>query len=356
LTNELVSRGGWRDHTDGNRIVTTRGDRVDFVQGNYKRVVFGRVTGSEVCTSTWESSGGHNHDSTSTPGEVMSISWVDAAYANSQLPRQGGTWRVVEKTTVGNEVTRYSGKVIDKFYGPYQRSVTGRWPANPAPFPAPNASAEVALHDHASYALPTYSAAQASAAAIDTTKSPIIDEKTYASTITGNTTFDTSNSYTTVLTKQSSTTTAKHIKSDTGSSSQRIKTVRDHQVLDDYTTQEFYCFKFDHSVGGTVTTENYFHTLSLTGSLFKLDIFVGAQAEINMGSFGIELNFQPLKSELAAALELNIWIGAVVDITLEGGAIEINSDECDVVLADLTGSDFKNGVATSWKSLCIVKM
>jgi hypothetical protein len=38
----LLTRGGWRDHTDGNRVTTTRGDKIEVIQGNYKLLVLGR--------------------------------------------------------------------------------------------------------------------------------------------------------------------------------------------------------------------------------------------------------------------------------------------------------------------------
>ena len=38
----LYARGGWRDHSDGNRISTTYGDKVEVVRGNYKMIVLGR--------------------------------------------------------------------------------------------------------------------------------------------------------------------------------------------------------------------------------------------------------------------------------------------------------------------------
>ncbi|HEY1694694.1 MAG TPA: hypothetical protein VGG39_21130 [Polyangiaceae bacterium] len=38
----LHSKGGWRDHSDGNRITTTRGDKVEVIRGNYKLMVLGR--------------------------------------------------------------------------------------------------------------------------------------------------------------------------------------------------------------------------------------------------------------------------------------------------------------------------
>jgi hypothetical protein len=38
----LHTRGGWRDHSDGNRISTTHGDKVEVIRGNYKLMVLGR--------------------------------------------------------------------------------------------------------------------------------------------------------------------------------------------------------------------------------------------------------------------------------------------------------------------------
>jgi hypothetical protein len=47
---QLHHKGGWRDHSDGNRISTTRGDKVEVIRGNYKLVVLGRTddTGNAV--------------------------------------------------------------------------------------------------------------------------------------------------------------------------------------------------------------------------------------------------------------------------------------------------------------------
>src|SRR5690606_32659996 len=39
---KLHARGGWRDHSDGNRITTTYGDKVEVIRGNYKMVILGR--------------------------------------------------------------------------------------------------------------------------------------------------------------------------------------------------------------------------------------------------------------------------------------------------------------------------
>ncbi len=41
-TLSLLTKGGWWDHSDGNRVSTTMGDKIEVIQGNYKLVVLGR--------------------------------------------------------------------------------------------------------------------------------------------------------------------------------------------------------------------------------------------------------------------------------------------------------------------------
>src|SRR6185437_14379995 len=57
-TARLHTKGGWRDHSDGNRITTTRGDKVEVVRGNYQLVVLGRQDDASGETG-WDVSGGH---------------------------------------------------------------------------------------------------------------------------------------------------------------------------------------------------------------------------------------------------------------------------------------------------------
>ena len=129
LTGELMTRGGWRDHTDGNRILTVRGDRVDVVMGNYRRVVFGRVGNSsifgdgvsdELEKSFWEVSGGHIWQSTSTGvASLQSIEWVSETIDGREY------WKVVEETAKGDVIERYSGRVETHYNGPSVTSHTG---------------------------------------------------------------------------------------------------------------------------------------------------------------------------------------------------------------------------------------
>lgn len=117
LTAELLTRGGVREHTDGDRISTTRGDHLAVVFGNYKLAIMGRVEGPKVGRSWWESSGGHNHDSTSTPGEVSTISWTAS--------HEDGTWEVLEETEKGEQWSYYQGRQESTFYGPTKSETIG---------------------------------------------------------------------------------------------------------------------------------------------------------------------------------------------------------------------------------------
>lgn len=107
-------RGGWRDHTDGNRITTVRGDRVDVVVGNYKRVVFGRVSGDHVGASSYEVSGGHIFDRTSTGTiETYAIEHVE------EKDVDGNTyWKIVERAHHATSVERWSGTLEEHHNGP----------------------------------------------------------------------------------------------------------------------------------------------------------------------------------------------------------------------------------------------
>ena len=115
LTGELLTRGGWREHTDGNRITTTRGDRVEVIGGNYKMVVLGRVFSRAASNgwgqSYWESSGGHNKDGTNTPGEVTSIVWK--ASESECKDTYSATWKVYDETIKGKVCSRYTGNTYD---------------------------------------------------------------------------------------------------------------------------------------------------------------------------------------------------------------------------------------------------
>lgn len=142
---KLHTRGGWRDHSDGNRISTTRGDRVDLVRGNYKMVVLGRrpdegrATGAaktfgDVLTTpvdnvsnsvtTLDVSGGHVQDWNMSPGQITEISWVKTDTGGGSpdpgkdTPAAYYTWKTVEETVKGDVDTTHYGVVNELYLGP----------------------------------------------------------------------------------------------------------------------------------------------------------------------------------------------------------------------------------------------
>ncbi len=86
-TKHLTTRGGWRDHSDGNRISTTYGDKLEVVRGNYKLIVMGRQD-DPWSAQGHEWSGNHVQDwgQGTMPGASVTLEWIQNAYdPGSQL-------------------------------------------------------------------------------------------------------------------------------------------------------------------------------------------------------------------------------------------------------------------------------
>ncbi|MGK3995807.1 hypothetical protein [Sorangium sp. So ce1024] len=111
-TAKLHTKGGWRDHTDGNRITTTKGDKVEVIGGNYRLLILGRGEHQ----AGWDVSGGHVTEVSETFGGGTTIEWVQ---------NYGGTWKVVETTIKGEVHTLYHGDVYDYYYGKIKESQIG---------------------------------------------------------------------------------------------------------------------------------------------------------------------------------------------------------------------------------------
>lgn len=129
LSAALLTRGGWREHTDGDRVSTTRGDSVEVVYGNYKLVVLGRITeafdpsgrgglgdarnttvNSTLTQTSLDASGGLLTDETSTGGRIVSTSWDDGT--------EDGSWCTLEQTDSGDKRVVYRGRWQRTFHGP----------------------------------------------------------------------------------------------------------------------------------------------------------------------------------------------------------------------------------------------
>jgi hypothetical protein len=120
-TARLLTKGGWWDHADGNRISTTCGDKIDVVQGNYKLVVLGRQkpSSSDGNAASFDMSGGHVVDQDAAPNaNVMCVEYVESE----------GVWTVLEDNGSGNLTSKFHGQMKELFTGTRKESYVGSSP------------------------------------------------------------------------------------------------------------------------------------------------------------------------------------------------------------------------------------
>jgi hypothetical protein len=114
----LHTRGGWRDHTEGNRITTTRGDKIEIIEGNYKLIVMGRQTDPENGTG-FELNGNNIQDFAATaPGAAVTVSWVKEAY-------EEGAWMIQKADENLFEYARKAGSFKEEIWGDLVESYIG---------------------------------------------------------------------------------------------------------------------------------------------------------------------------------------------------------------------------------------
>jgi hypothetical protein len=118
LTEYTPQTVGWRDHTEGHRITTTRGDKIEVIGGNYKLIVLGR--GSGTVHSDW--SGGMLVDTMEAPGNVTSVSWREVPTGDDD--EHGWLW--VEEVVKGHVVERFHGTMRSEHYGDEIIAIVGR--------------------------------------------------------------------------------------------------------------------------------------------------------------------------------------------------------------------------------------
>ncbi len=128
---KLHTRGGWRDHSDGNRITTTYGDKIEVIRGNYKMIVLGRQDDPAVAAG-WDASGNHIQDFGATmPGASVRVEWVK----DHELE----AWHLFNTTEGVIQTSTKGGNFYDFTWGEHVESTTG----TESPF-TPEKAAEVA--------------------------------------------------------------------------------------------------------------------------------------------------------------------------------------------------------------------
>ena len=106
---------GWRDHTDGNRLTTTGGDKVEVIGGNYRLIVLSRAKGAKNYNE--EVSGGLYWNCDDTPTVVTKMEYKSTKF--------DGTWKVTEESTKGHTRSIFLGETQDEFRGTKNTSIVG---------------------------------------------------------------------------------------------------------------------------------------------------------------------------------------------------------------------------------------
>lgn len=104
LDSDFYKNVGWVDHSNGHRVTTTHGDKVEVITGNYKLVVMGRE-GSPEGSTGFDMSGGHTVNWAKTPGCVRTIT------------AEGDSFKVTHVTDKGHEHTVFHGFDTDHVVG-----------------------------------------------------------------------------------------------------------------------------------------------------------------------------------------------------------------------------------------------
>lgn len=335
VTAKLHSRGGWRDHTDGNRISTTRGDKIEVVGGNYRLVVLGRERGimnaaRQPVLPGWDVSGGHVAKVGVTTGDLDDMMLPTGTVAESRMEwvkNWDGTW--CEKTTQikGDTETTTIGDTISYSYPKTEKSITGsEKPTETLPNPV--------VTDR------SWSELTESYTGSKDCPVPYQYEETWADKIVSKT----------YVTSMIDITKAKKMFSSTVAEETFDKT-----VAKTMTSSTFASSTYDTTICGTQSSDTKGDTYSTTiGN--SSDLFLGARDDSTTGdtssasiSASVDL-FAGTKATITIGGSADLTVGATSSITL-GPKIE-----CTVALQDTLEQGFKTELAIVKGELAITTM
>lgn len=113
----LHGRGGWRDHSDGNRITTTWGDKVEVIRGNYRMLVLGRQDDAKLAAG-WDVSGNNIQDFSpaTMPGASVRVEYTE---------KYDGSWHIQNTIEGVVSSTNFAGDFYEYHWGNHKESITG---------------------------------------------------------------------------------------------------------------------------------------------------------------------------------------------------------------------------------------
>lgn len=347
ITNRLHTLGGWRDHSDGNRISTTKGDKVEVIRGNYKMLVLGRQDKADNAAD-WEASGGQIVDDDLAPGAITDIRWIKDEFT--------GTWRVYEESSKGDVVTRYHGMVREEFLGSLQESIVGDEHGTQPTLPDGLLEDQEAVYTEAERTQGTF--IQTEAATEGWTEpngafvlNPIIREKKWARSMEYQ-----QGSATKPIERIVERTWAKKMVSRTGSSDKWVEridsstygtTISEETHADDLTeerTVKSFFGKTTAKVGGS-STEHWFGAF--------IEMFIGTHVSFRVGAPNIEVS-TGLSAEAFLGPAAQVFLGALFEFSYAAKAeVAIGPHvEVNFGLRKSIGTTHETGTVNKWdKSL-----
>jgi hypothetical protein len=319
---------GWRDHTDGNRISTTRGDKIEVVGGRYQTIVLGRGQGQ----AGWEAREGQVGQSGITVRGKSNL----PSHTRSLERGPRGELRVIDTSVKGEAESTYYGDTIDRQYGGRSQSLTGS-EARALVSYADDAGSHSVTTENPRILEKTWAEKIESYTGSEKRRIPAITDETWVE-ITTSATHATSITETTEVTGESkSTTTAKTITAETTAASMRDTTTVKGGTITGTTTaakivSKTYADTEDtiegntssHQTGNTDATVDGIETTVNLGMVNEVvlgamtDTTVGATVSVDVGA----------SLDLGMSYETQICLGAKLEssfgVMLEMGSSKIS--------------------------------
>lgn len=134
-TAKLLTKGGWWDHSDGNRITTTKGDKVEVIQGNYKMVVLGRQDPSspvaDIIGKTFitDVSGGFFEEQNACPTPcIKTVEYKQTVQDPTNGNAESEEWTLYQDNGNGNVHTMFGwGDITDTYEVRNKKTQIGKW-------------------------------------------------------------------------------------------------------------------------------------------------------------------------------------------------------------------------------------
>lgn len=289
-SNALLTRGGWWDHSDGNRISTTYGDKVEVIRGNYKMVVMHRQD-DPAAGGGWDLSGGHVQDlgPNSMPGASVRVEFRPGMFG------QRGTWHLENTTNNFIQTSDYAGDFFEHWFGNLKQSTVGS--ENPVEWN----EAKQKPYNNPEILEKTWASKIESYTGSSAWRIPSIHEETYATT---------TSSLTDVTGNISETTYCDGtVTSKTGSATRRVPTMNEESYVGASNT------KTDVLASNDLTIVGAQMETTLAGALGSLTI-AGAQVETEIVGVKGSVSIVPLTGEFTLGAKFGCTIGYTREVQI----------------------------------------